>query len=94
MKVASLEAIFRALQEAEARYLVVGGLAVVAHGYIRMTKDLDLLLDLSSESLKRSLTVLQGLGYRPITRFPSWTLPTPSCARFGQRIDTWSYLTR
>jgi len=66
VKVKSLEEIFRALQEAEARYIVVGGLAVVAHGYVRITKDLDLVLDLSATSLKRALEALQGLGYRPI----------------------------
>ena len=66
MKVKSLEDIFRALQEAEARYLVVGGLAVIAHGYVRMTKDLDLVLDLSSEALPRTLTALESLGYRPM----------------------------
>lgn len=66
MKLKSLEAIFRALQEADARYLVVGGVAVIAHGYVRLTEDLDLVLDLSSDSLRRTLTALQSLGYRPI----------------------------
>ena len=33
MKLASFEAIVRVLNEAETRYLVVGGLAVAAHGY-------------------------------------------------------------
>jgi predicted nucleotidyltransferase len=66
VKVASLEVIFRALQEAQARYLVVGGVAVIAHGYVRVTKDLDLVLDLSAESLQRSLQALKALGYRPI----------------------------
>jgi hypothetical protein len=66
MKLASLEAIFRGLQEAEARYLVVGGLAVVAHGYVRVTQDLDLVLDLSEEALPRSLRALDSLGYHPI----------------------------
>jgi hypothetical protein len=66
VKVSSLEAIFRALQEAQARYLVVGGVAVIAHGYVRMTKDLDLVLDLSSSALPRALNALQGLGYRPM----------------------------
>ncbi len=33
MKIASFEAIARALQEASVRYLVAGGLAVNAHGY-------------------------------------------------------------
>ena len=62
----SLETIFRTLNEAQARYLVVGGVAVMAHGYARFTKDLDLVLDLSADSLKRSLEALQQLGYRPI----------------------------
>jgi len=70
MKVVSLEAIFRALQEAEARYLVVGGIAVIAHGYVRLTKDLDLVLDLSSQALPRALKALESLGYRPIIPVP------------------------
>ena len=41
VKVRSLEEVFRALQEADARYLVVGGLAVIAHGYVRITTDLN-----------------------------------------------------
>jgi predicted nucleotidyltransferase len=35
----------RALNEAGARYLLIGGFAVVAHGYERATKDIDLLAD-------------------------------------------------
>ena len=70
MKIKSLEDIFRALQEANARYLVVGGLAVIAHGYVRLTKDLDLVLDLSADALPRALTALQSLGYRPMIPVP------------------------
>ncbi len=66
MKVKSLEDIFRALQEVDARYLLVGGLAVVAYGHVRITQDIDLVLDLSTDSLKRTLTALQSLGYRPL----------------------------
>ena len=62
----SLESIFHTLNEAQARYLVVGGVAVIAHGYVRVTKDLDLVLDLSAEPLERALRALQGLGYHPI----------------------------
>ena len=39
MEVRSIEAIVRALNEAGIRYLVVGGLAVNAHGYARMTRE-------------------------------------------------------
>jgi len=35
MKLTSFEAIVRALDEAGVRYLVAGGLAVNAHGYLR-----------------------------------------------------------
>lgn len=37
--------ICRALNEAGARYLLIGGFAVVAHGAGRFTKDIDLLVD-------------------------------------------------
>lgn len=39
----SVEAIVGALNEAGVRYLIVGGMAVVAHGYLRFTADLDLM---------------------------------------------------
>lgn len=65
MKLASVEALFSALDEAGVRYLVVGGLAVVAHGYVRYTADIDLVLEMSPQNLVKALGVLQDLGYRP-----------------------------
>jgi hypothetical protein len=38
MKLESLEALVRVLNEREVRYLIAGGLAVNAHGYIRYTR--------------------------------------------------------
>jgi len=66
MKIASLEVIFHALQAANARFIVVGGLAVIAHGYVRMTQDLDLVLDLAPASIQDALGALESLGYRPL----------------------------
>jgi len=37
--------ICRALNEAGARYLLIGGFAVIAHGAGRFTKDIDLLVE-------------------------------------------------
>jgi hypothetical protein len=65
MRVSSLEAIFRALNEAQAEYLVVGGVAVIAHGHMRMTNDLDLVLSLSSNQLPAALRALHSVGLRP-----------------------------
>ncbi len=65
MRLASFEAIARALQGARARYLVAGGLAVNAHGYLRFTKDVDLVIQLDPDNLRRALAALATLGYRP-----------------------------
>ena len=64
------EIIFQALEQAGARYLTVGGVAVVLHGTPRFTADLDLVLDLESENLGRALTALGSLGYRPRAPVP------------------------
>lgn len=65
MKLASFESIVRALVQAEVRYLVAGGLAVNAHGYLRFTKDADLVLALERDNVERAMTALENLGYRP-----------------------------
>lgn len=61
----SIAQVFRALNESGARYLVAGGLAVVAHGYLRLTMDIDLIIQLGRENLTRALEALRALGYRP-----------------------------
>lgn len=61
----SLESIVRALGEARVRYLIAGGLAVVAHGHTRFTGDVDLVLDLDGDNPLRAVEALAGLGYRP-----------------------------
>jgi len=65
VKLESVKAIVEALNEAGVRYLVVGGLAVVAHGYLRYTKDVDLVIQLRPDNLRRAFEGLAGLGYRP-----------------------------
>lgn len=51
----------RALNEADARYVLIGGFAVIAHGAARFTKDVDLLVDDTPDNIrriKRGLSVL------------------------------------
>lgn len=66
----SVESIVTALNAAKVRYLVVGGLAVAAHGYLRFTADVDLVLDPDPEALKRAIDALGTLGYRPRAPVP------------------------
>mgnify|MGYP003417083180 CR=1 FL=1 len=66
MKLGSFEAIVRALNNAGIRYLVAGGLAVNAHGYLRFTKDADFVIQLIPDNIKRAFVALDALGYTPV----------------------------
>ncbi len=65
MKLATLAAIARNLNDAGVRYLIVGGVAVNAHGYQRLTQDLDLVVQLNAGNLLAALRALEPLGYHP-----------------------------
>lgn len=66
MNRSSLEELFGALERHNARYLVAGGLAVLAHGYLRMTLDVDLILDLSPPHPGPALEAFRELELRPL----------------------------
>jgi len=63
--VALFEPIFDALGRADVRYVVVGGVAVVLHGHVRLTADLDLAVDLAPDQALRAIETLVELGLRP-----------------------------
>lgn len=56
------------LNEAEVRFVIVGGLAVGAWGYVRGTDDVDIVPDPSAENLERLAIVLEELGGRVVIR--------------------------
>jgi hypothetical protein len=55
--------IFKALNKANVRYIVVGGLATVLHGYARFTADIDLIIDLDHDEAKKCINELLKLGF-------------------------------
>ncbi len=59
------EPIFEALARDQARFVVVGGVAVVLHGFARLTADLDLALELEPAEARRALDALTRIGLRP-----------------------------
>ncbi len=70
MEVRSVAAIVRALNAAGVRYLIVGGVAVNAHGYERATQDVDLVIGLERDNIVRGLHALCDAGYNlsiPVT---------------------------
>ena len=59
-----MEAVVRALNEAKVRYLIVGGVAVNVHGYVRLTMDLDLVIQLKPENIVAAWEAMEKIGYR------------------------------
>jgi len=66
MKLNSFVSLAKALEEAGVRYLVAGGLAVNAHGYLRYTKDVDLVVQLVPENIIKAFAALASIGYKPL----------------------------
>lgn len=62
---AALEAVTAALNKARVRYLIVGGLAVNAHGYVRLTMDIDLVVALDADNILQAFHALNEIGYIP-----------------------------
>ncbi len=63
----SVPDVFRALNRARVRYLLIGGYASVLHGVPRTTLDLDLALDPHPTNVRRALRALERLGLRAET---------------------------
>jgi len=73
-----LRALLQALVDRDIRFVVIGGVAVGAHGYIRATADLDLVPDPDPENLDRLIDALRELNA---------TLPTAGNRKFNPAED-------
>lgn len=73
-----LRALLAALHERDVRFVVIGGVAVSAHGFVRGTEDLDLVPDPDPENLKRLTAALGELES---------TLPTADDRPFDPATD-------
>jgi hypothetical protein len=58
----SFEKLLVLLASHDVRFLVVGGIAVTLQGYVRLTEDIDILVEQSSGNIDRLLSVLAGFG--------------------------------
>ena len=80
MKIADL---LQSLSDEQVKYVLVGGLAVQLHGFLRSTFDIDLVLAMDDENLSRFITVAKHYGLIP-------TVPVPIDAlRNASQIDQW-----
>ena len=58
--------LFRKLEDAGVRYLVVGGIAVNLHGVNRLTHDVDLMLAMDPENLRCFVSVAKAYSFKPV----------------------------
>lgn len=64
MTLFDLDGLLAALSTARARFVVIGGVAVAAHAYIRATEDLDIVPDPTPDNLDALANVLVSLDGR------------------------------
>jgi hypothetical protein len=79
-----LRALLGGLNDHAVRFVVIGGVAVGAHGYVRATEDLDLVPDPDRDNLRRLGNALVALG---------GTLPVAEGRPFSMARDS-AHLTR
>lgn len=74
-----IEGILEALVEAGVEFLLIGGVAVGFHGYVRATKDVDVVPSPDPENLERLTGVLKGLDaeIEGAEEFDEAELPNP-----------------
>ena len=58
--------LFSLLVAMRVRFVVVGGLALLLHGIDRLTADVDLVIDLSTDATQDAVRALTQGGYRPM----------------------------
>ncbi len=51
------------LNRNKVRYIVIGGYAVVYHGYVRSTNDIDIWIDIRKDNIKKLIKVLDEFGF-------------------------------
>ena len=66
--VASFTRVIQAFNDADISYVIVGGLATVLHGHLRVTADVDFVIRLDEENVRKAIDTIVTLGYR--TRLP------------------------
>jgi len=57
--------LIKSLSDAEIDYVLVGGLAVALHGYQRVTMDVDVVLAMSEDNLRRFIECARTAGWQP-----------------------------
>ncbi len=83
---ADLVTLCRALRAHGARYVVVGGMAVIQQGYVRATDDIDLLLDDAPDNIENVRSALEILPDKAIREMEAEDLANYTVVRVADEI--------
>ncbi len=78
-----IDELLQSLTDERVQYVLVGGLAVQLHGFLRSTFDIDLVLAMNDENIVRFLAVAKQYGLVPVNPVPIESL------RDASQIDQW-----
>jgi len=67
----------------DVRYLLIGGYAVIYHGFPRATGDMDIWVDVSSENASKLVDVLKNFGFEVPALSPKLFLEKGKVIRMG-----------
>jgi hypothetical protein len=81
---AEFRKLLSALRSKDVEYLVVGGYAVIYHGYVRTTGDLDVWVRLDLENAAKVESAIRTLHYNPPGMKPEWFTRKGAVLRIGQ----------
>lgn len=76
----------RRLNDAGAKYIVVGGMAIIQNGYLRATQDIDLLVDSSEENFHKIRKAMLGLPDQAIKEVEPGDIEKYTVVRVGDEI--------
>ena len=89
MKAASFETIVQALNEAGVQYIVVGGMAVIAHGYMRATHDVDIVVELTHDNICKAFAALASIDYHPAIPVTAEDFANPETRESWRQEKCW-----
>ncbi len=85
-ELADLVNLCRELNERGARYVVIGGFAIITAGYMRTTTDVDLLIDVALENEAEVYAALESLPDQAVKELQPGEVSNYSVVRVGDEI--------
>ncbi len=62
-----IQKLLKSLRVHKVKFLIIGGWALPAYGYERMTVDIDIFIEPKKENAERTVTALKAVGYNVVT---------------------------